>query len=238
MSPLNRLHVVGGDIRLGEINTSGSTPGYGRYLHFSGGPLGANGDSENSDPLWIARYNLSSDVTELRIFIGDNCNPLTADALVIRAGGAFNECSEGEKFRFSSTGDAYKPGGGSWAVLSDTRLKTAVMPFSLGLKELLQVNPITYQYNGLTDFASYTGKTYVGVIAQELQKVAPFMVSQFANTEYLSVDPSAFTYMLINAVKEQQSYINNQYSYIKKLEERIEKLEERIEKLETLLNKN
>jgi hypothetical protein len=47
----------------------------------------------------------------------------------------------------------------------------------------------------------------VGVIAQELQDVAPYMVAVSERTSengtaYLTVDNSAMTYMLINAVKE------------------------------------
>ena len=52
----------------------------------SGGPsfsTGGDWDSENSDSLWIARYNVDTDQTELHINIGDNGNAV--DALVIGA---------------------------------------------------------------------------------------------------------------------------------------------------------
>jgi hypothetical protein len=86
-SPINRLHVVGGDARIGEINPSntGSFPGYGRFLYFSGGPAGNTWNSDNSDPLWIARYNVASDQTELRVNIGDNCSN---DAFVVGTAGS------------------------------------------------------------------------------------------------------------------------------------------------------
>ena len=55
---------------------------------------------------------------------------------------------------------------------------------------------------------------YVGVLAQELKEVSPYMVDEFsfnrqdASAEkYLSVDNGAMTYMLINSVKEQQQQI-------------------------------
>ncbi len=85
-SPINRLHVAGGDVRIGEINplNTGSFPGYGRYLYFSGGPAGSTWDSDNSDLLWIARYNIASDKTELRVHIGDNCD----DAFVVGTSGS------------------------------------------------------------------------------------------------------------------------------------------------------
>lgn len=67
-----RLHVAG-DLRVGALTPAGfgSTPGWGDALVFSGGPiLGFN--SDNSDPLWIARYNAAFNDTELRIVIGDD----------------------------------------------------------------------------------------------------------------------------------------------------------------------
>ena len=108
-------------------------------------------------------------------------------------------------FRFESTGDAYKPGGGAWATLSDRRLKHDIQPYAKGLDLVLAVRPVTYQYNGLGGTANI-GQVYTGVIAQELQVVAPEMVQP--RGDYLSVDPSAFTYALINAVQQQQSQID------------------------------
>jgi hypothetical protein len=48
----------------------------------------------------------------------------------------------------------------------------------------------------------------VGILAQELQQAAPYMVTSTGkkmndgSSGYLQVDNSAMTYMLINAVKE------------------------------------
>lgn len=109
-------------------------------------------------------------------------------------------------------GTAAKPGGGSWTASSDARLKDNVQPYELGLEEVLRVEPVTYHYTSQT--GNDTTVEYVGVIAQELQKISPDMVIESelelvdgSKGEYLSVDPSAFTYMLINAIKEQQKQI-------------------------------
>jgi|DewCreStandDraft_1066081.scaffolds.fasta_scaffold00018_177 uncharacterized coiled-coil protein SlyX len=77
---------VNGSLRVGNLRESPTTsPGYGSLLLFSGGPdVSQSYDSDNSDPLWIARYNAGNDQTELRINIGDNpLNDLEADRLVI-----------------------------------------------------------------------------------------------------------------------------------------------------------
>lgn len=103
-------------------------------------------------------------------------------------------------------GSAYKTNGGSWIGWSDARLKENVNPYNGGLEELLKIRPVTFHYNELSGLG--TEKEYIGVIAQELQEVAPYMVGTIRlrndedKTEYLSVDNSAMVYMLINSVKE------------------------------------
>jgi trimeric autotransporter adhesin len=71
-----------------------------------------------------------------------------------------------------------------------------------------------------------TQQPYVGVLAQELQKIAPYMVNTFTKdkTEYLSVDNTAMTYMLINAVKEQQQQIETQQKQIDELKNLVNQL--------------
>lgn len=110
-------------------------------------------------------------------------------------------------------GTAAKPGGGSWTASSDARLKENVQPFTQGLEEVLKVEPVTYHY--ISQTGNDTSVKHVGVIAQDLQKVSPGMVLESdielldgSKGNYLSVDPSAFTYMLINAIKEQQKQID------------------------------
>jgi len=113
---------------------------------------------------------------------------------------------------------ASKPGGGTWTATSDSRLKKDVKQFKDGLAQVLAINPVNYHYNELSGLD--TSKEFVGVIAQELQKVAPYMVGNFTKdgTEYLNVDSSAMTYMLINAVKEQQEIIEQQNKRLDVLE--------------------
>jgi len=99
-------------------------------------------------------------------------------------------------------GTAAKPGGGSWTATSDRRLKQNVTPYTDGLTQLRQIEPVTYQYNEQSGYA--TEPTYVGVVAQDLREVAPYMVGEYDKDgqTYLNVDNSAMTYLLINAVKE------------------------------------
>jgi trimeric autotransporter adhesin len=104
--------------------------------------------------------------------------------------------------RFRVEENAEKPGGGSWVASSDARLKQDIRPYSDGLRSVLAINPVHYRYKEKS--ARGLQPEYVGVIAQELREVAPYMVGEFerAGETYLNVDNSAMTYMLINAVKE------------------------------------
>lgn len=82
-NPNDRLQVGYGNVRIGEVNppNTGTFPAYGRFLYFSGGPAGGTWDSDNSDLLWMARYNSASDNSELRVHIGDNAQ--SQDAFVV-----------------------------------------------------------------------------------------------------------------------------------------------------------
>ena len=143
--------------------------------------------------------------------------------------------------KLSVNGTVNKPGGGSWGVFSDRNLKRDIKPYQNGLASILGVNPVYFKYNDKLDYDQTI--EYVGIIAQDLQKIAPEMVTEeiFKNKteghdeKYLKVDPSAFTYMLINAVKEQQKMIealNQQIEVNKKM------LASFQEKLERVASKN
>jgi len=116
------------------------------------------------------------------------------------------------------------------------------LPFFLnyGLSEVLQLNPVTYEYNGKANLRN-AGQQQVGLVAQELEKVAPELVSTFTHEEedaeskvtksedYLMISESSIKYMLLNAVKEQQEIIETQ-------DEKIEALEARLARIEAALN--
>jgi methyl-accepting chemotaxis protein len=96
-------------------------------------------------------------------------------------------------------GSAGKPGGGSWSNPSDRRLKDRISDYHDGIKSILKIKPVRFHYNQLSEFD--TEPEHVGVIAQELREVAPYMVSE-NEQGYLDVNNSAMTYMLVNAVQE------------------------------------
>ena len=129
-------------------------------------------------------------------------------------------------------------GGGSWATFSDRRLKKDIRSFSDGLSVLKQIRPVTFRYNGKMGYP--TDKTYVGVIAQEIRKVAPYTVDTYRaklnpgdkeKTDILRYDSSALIYIAINAIKELDAKVDE----IHKVQEENRVLAARLSQLETLV---
>ena len=93
---------------------------------------------------------------------------------------------------------------------SDERIKKDVQAFDLGLNTLLGINPVNFKYNGLGGLPE-DGVTQLGVIAQDIEKRAPQLVKRqmvklhendSQETEIKVVDYGAFTYVMINSIKE------------------------------------
>jgi len=92
---------------------------------------------------------------------------------------------------------------GTIGSFSDARLKNNITAFTDGLNVINKINPVQFYYN--TDAPFKTEKQQTGVIAQDLEKVAPYMVDKNKQDGYddlRSVNSQAYTFLLINAVKE------------------------------------
>jgi hypothetical protein len=101
-------------------------------------------------------------------------------------------------------------GGTSGTCLSDERVKQNIAPFTDSLSDIVGLNPVTYQYNGLAGTPN-DNNTRTGLIAQQVQQVAPDLVAttsallnpgDTSPTELLEVNYSALTFALINAIKD------------------------------------
>ena len=115
---------------------------------------------------------------------------------------------------------------GTITAASDLRLKKDIQPYAKGLEEILSINPVSFRFNGLGGTQSSNAKE-VGVIAQDLEQIAPELVSfrsvkihpQDAHLSKIrGVNYSGLSMMLINAVKE--------------IVERISGVDKRVEQLE------
>lgn len=116
---------------------------------------------------------------------------------------------------------------------SDRSLKNNIKPLERGLDDIMKIKTYTFNYNGKAGIEATN--LQFGVIAQELQEVAPELVGSFtyqitedsadfeeskivSEEEYLHVNSGALQFILIKAVQEQQEVI-------KALEARIARLE-------------
>ena len=131
------------------------------------------------------------------------------------------------------SGDAAKPGISTWVIASDRRLKQDISSFTDGLEVLKQVKPVWFRYNGEAGLPQ--DKKYVGVIAQEMQQVAPYTIGQFTyqdttgkTTQYLDYDANALTYILVNSVQEQQKQLQEKDAQIGELKGLLSALEQKM----------
>lgn len=219
-APDNSLFVAAdGDIGLGTASPSAA-------LHVkSGNFLVEAGDFEvtgNATVRGDARYFLTNRFNFLNG--GTNANIMQVDGINNRVGiGIQNP----DHLLQLGTDDAVKPNGGTWSAPSDRRLKTGIKDFEDGLAKVMAIRPVRYHYNGKMNMP--TDQEFIGLIAQEIQEVAPYTVKVTEGSEegYLFVDGTPLTYMLINAVQEQQDIIDNQ-------DERIEELEAQLSEVAQL----
>lgn len=109
---------------------------------------------------------------------------------------------------FQVNGTAFKnQGGDMWATTSDLRVKEQIQDLNLGLDTILQIRPVRFCFNG--EAGTPQGEPGIGIIGQEIETVLPDTIHHvFTESGLGSDDPlriyngSALTYVLINAVKE------------------------------------
>ena len=96
---------------------------------------------------------------------------------------------------------------GDVVISSDARLKSNIVSLGSTLAKLLQIDGKSYEMKG---------KQKIGVLAQEIQEVLPDLVSEDDN-EMLAVNYQGLVPVLINALKEQQSEIDELKEMVQEL---------------------
>ena len=128
---------------------------------------------------------------------------------IILNGGHVGIGTESPDQLLTVNGNASKLVAGDWAGISDKRLKKNIKPFEDSLNLLKKVMPVWYRYNGKAGINDTNEN--VGIIAQEIQEVFPYMVSSYKaklnksdkkETELLTFNGSALRFVIINAIKE------------------------------------
>jgi len=124
-----------------------------------------------------------------------------------------------------SVDNTYSLGGGTgnrWTYLyatngtiqtSDRRLKTNIKKLNYGLKEVIAMQPVSYNWKD----KSQPGNK-IGLIAQDVKKIVPEVVTGDEAKEKLGMNYAELVPVLINAIKEQQKQIDDLKKAVQKFQ--------------------
>jgi hypothetical protein len=187
-TPLGRLHVFGNAV-IGNNSTDGPR------LVWRGG---SGGNQE-----YRARVFTDGRLSFFPVEVG---NPgFVGEVLVLTQNGrvGVGQTNPGGLFELNLD-QGRKPGTNTWTVVSDERLKNIHGLYQKGLKEVLQLQPITYHYKNVGNrvFPEQVLNTLnVGFSAQEVQKIFPECVGTDEDG-YLNFNMHAILVAYSNAIKE------------------------------------
>jgi hypothetical protein len=101
--------------------------------------------------------------------------------------------------------EAFKPGGGSWAVPSDISLKTNVGQLEGALEKLLQLRGVTFEWKEPEKHGGLRGPQ-MGMVAQEVEKVFPEWVGQTPDgLKFLSI--RGFEALVVEALRSLEARV-------------------------------
>ena len=140
----------------------------------------------------------------------------------VSIGGRLGVGTTTPNFTLEVNGDAAKPGGGSWTVASDARLKTNVADLQNALETLLELRGVTFEYKDPAAMNELEGER-IGFIAQEVEQVLPDWVEE-ASDGYKRLTIRGFEALAVEAFRAQQERIDLQDRQIELLRKQIESL--------------
>lgn len=109
---------------------------------------------------------------------------------------------------------------------SDRRLKSNIKASTYGLKEIMKLEPVTFNWSN-NDDAMFSGRK-IGFIAQDVQKVIPEVVVKGGDKGHLGMNYAELVTVVIGATQEQQTEIET-------LREENETLRSELEEIKTMI---
>ena len=123
----------------------------------------------------------------------------------------------------SVNGNASKVGGGSWATFSDERLKNLKGRFTPGLKAVMKLQPLRYEYKRDNALNLKSEGEHIGFSAQAVQRIIPEAVTR-DDKGYLLVNNDPILWTMLNAIKEQQNQIQTQQKQLHEQQNQLDAL--------------
>ncbi len=213
-------------LKNGNTGIGTSTPA--RRLHVatgvSGGTPNAASDFvlESNGPVY--QHFLAPSTAETGLLFGSNVGSIRGgvlfnnvnESLLFRTGGnssrmfitnvgdvGIGVAAPGGQFQLSLD-EGRKPATSTWTIVSDQRLKNINGKYTKGLNEIIQLNPVRYNYKntGTRNFEQEVlDSEFAGFIAQEVQPLFPEAVKT-DDDGYLSFNMHSILVASINAFKE------------------------------------
>jgi hypothetical protein len=206
------------------------------FLAFGGIDYGITYDGDARDEMWIwankcltARLSGSTDAYSFRVRDGN-----AVDIFAVKGTGKVGIGVPDPVYQLQlASNSAAKPTDSLWTIASDKRIKKNISDFTDGLSIVMQLKPRTYQYNGMGGKGYDDTGTHIGLVAQEVEPIAPYMVETSKGiiggvqvSDFKNYQGHALPFILVNAIQEQQGIIKVQQLEIDGLKARLDKLEE------------
>ena len=144
------------------------------------------------------------------------------------------DCQPGEGHLLAVNGAASKPGGGTWAAFSDIRLKDIHGQYNRSLKDIIQLQPVRFNYKDGNELDLPSEPEYVGFVAQDVQKVFPETINETPGG-YLEFDMHPVNVAMVNALKELNQHIELINIENQQLKSELQVLKEKIIQIEAQL---
>lgn len=178
----------------------------------------ASGNSINLGGSVTADVTIDDDGSNWAFDVGRN------DAFVNIRMGAANYEFNGGPVRMDNygAGTATFDASGNITSVSDMRLKNLQGMYGVGLKQLMQINPIVYKYN--TKSKLDTVNNYIGFSAQNVKDALGENAVGVNKDGYYSLQDRAILAVLTNSVKELKELNDTQQKEIDNLKKEVRKL--------------
>ncbi len=214
-SGTNNLTLRGGNGTGGGIFCLGGTQATGTFGHFV-----VNGDENVT-----GNFNCNGGIGSVGACnVGTDCN-VANDCTIGSELCVGSGASCGGPYTADIAGECH---ASSFPTSSDERLKTNVQPLASVLEKLQKVRGVSFDWNETYEqMGRSTGHREIGVIAQEVEKVFPELVTTWGEENYRAVDYSRFSAVLLEAAKEQQKTIAGLNGRVEHLESLVQKLLEK-----------